>query len=88
MATVTATEFIRNFSAYQRLVSTEPVEVTEQGQVAGVYVSPEDAALLRRIRESRVAYAVSEIPEDIWQSIDRAVPDDEMRALDRLLDTP
>ena len=86
MATVTASEFIRNFGTYQRLVAREPVEVTAHGKVAGVYVSPEDAAILKSIRDSRRAYHVSEIPEDIWEAIAKAEPDEEMRALDRLLD--
>jgi hypothetical protein len=56
MPTVSVAEFIRNFGTFQRMVAREPIEVTSRGKVAGVYVSAEDAALLKRIRASRQAY--------------------------------
>ena len=56
MPPVSTAEFIRNLGTFQRMVAREPIEVTSHGKIAGVYVSAEDAALLKRIRASRPAY--------------------------------
>lgn len=86
MPTVPASEFIRNFGTYQRLVAREPVAVTAHGRIAGVYVSPEDAALLERIRGTRKAFSISEVPDDIMEAIRNTVPDPETAALNHLMD--
>ncbi|GEO38330.1 hypothetical protein SAE02_24780 [Skermanella aerolata] len=56
MPPVSTAEFIRNLGTFQRMVAREPIEVISHGKIAGVYVSAEDAALLKRIRASRPAY--------------------------------
>lgn len=86
MPTVSAAEFVRNFGTYQRTVQREPVEVTSHGKLAGVYVSPEDAALLKRVKAGRIAYAPEELPDDIADAIRSAEPSPQSAALDHLMD--
>ena len=86
MPTVSAAEFVRNFGTYQRTVQREPVEVTSHGKLAGVYVSPEDADLLRRIKSGRIAFTPEEATPDLADAIRDARPAQESRALDHLME--
>jgi PHD/YefM family antitoxin component YafN of YafNO toxin-antitoxin module len=86
MPTVSAAEFIRNFGTFQRMVAREPIEVTSHGKIAGVYVSAEDAALLKRIRASRQAYHPWELPDELREALRKAEPGSESDGLDHLMD--
>ena len=86
MPTVSAAEFIRNFGTFQRMVAREPIEVTSHGKIAGVYVSAEDAALLKRIRASRPAYHPWELPDEFREALRKAEPGSESDGLDHLMD--
>jgi hypothetical protein len=86
MATASAAEFIRNFGTFQRMVAREPIEVTSHGKIAGVYVSAEDAALLKRIRASRQAYHLWELPDEFQEALRKAEPGSESDGLDHLMD--
>jgi hypothetical protein len=86
MPTVSAAEFIRNFGTFQRMVAREPIEVTSHGKIAGVYVSAEDAALLKRIRASRQAYHPWELPDEFREALGKAEPSSESDGLDHLMD--
>jgi len=62
------------------------IETTSRGKVAGVYISAEDAALLKRIRASRQAYHPWELPDDLREALQKAEPSLESAALDHLMD--
>lgn len=85
MGTVSSAEFVRQFGSIQRQVQRETVAVTSYGKVVGYYVSAEDGELLMRVKAARQAYHPSELPDDLWDDIDRAVPSASARALDFLM---
>ncbi|MFV3128483.1 hypothetical protein [Niveispirillum sp. KHB5.9] len=86
MGTVTSAEFVRQFGTIQRQVQRETVTVTSYGKVVGHYISPEDGELLRQAKAARKAYHPSELPDELWDEIDRAQPSAAARALDRLME--
>lgn len=86
MPTVTASEFVRNFGKYREQVAREQITVTDQGKVTGVFISADDAALLALAKESRQACHVRDLPADLRDAVRTAAPDDEMLALDRLME--
>ena len=45
---VSATEFTRNFSSYQRSVQVEPIEVQSHDKVTGYFLSPEHFERVQR----------------------------------------
>ncbi len=85
--TVAATEFCRNFAAYQRQVQRGPIEVQSHGRPTGYFISPEDFEHYQRvIAASRKAYHPSELPAHIQEAIRTARMSSEHDHLNALID--
>lgn len=86
-AVVAATEFTRNFTAYQRQVQREPIEVRCHERVTGFFVSPETFQRVQEIlAASRRAYHPSELPEHLKEAIRDARMGSEYDHLNALMD--
>jgi hypothetical protein len=84
---VSATEFTRNFSSYQRSVRVEPIEVQSHEKVTGYFLSPEAFERVTQILlASRRAYHPSELPEHLKAAIKDARMAPEHDHLNALLD--
>lgn len=86
MSAVPVSEFARDFPAYRASARREPVVLESEGEVAGYFVLPDDAALLAHIKANRQAYYVSELPADLMQAIEDAEPPAESYVLNALVD--
>jgi hypothetical protein len=86
-AVVTATEFVRNFSSYQRSVQVEPIEVRSHEKVTGYFLSAEAFDRVAQIlAASRRRYHPSELPEHLKAAIKDARMGAEHEHLNALLD--
>jgi hypothetical protein len=84
---VSATEFTRNFSSYQRSVRVEPIEVQSHDKVTGYFLSPEHFERVKEILlASRRAYHPSELPRHVMAAIKDAKMAPEHDHLNALLD--
>jgi hypothetical protein len=84
---VSATEFTRNFSSYQRSVRVEPIEVQSHEKVTGYFLSPEAFERVTQILlASRRAHHPSELPEHLKAAIKDARMAPEHDYLNALLD--
>ncbi|MBL8630530.1 MAG: type II toxin-antitoxin system Phd/YefM family antitoxin [Rhodospirillaceae bacterium] len=70
-ASVTATEFAKNFGRYQdQALSGEPVRVTSHGRVVGGFISEADLRHFEQLkRRERQALVVGQLPEDVVAGI-------------------
>jgi len=86
-AVVSATEFVRNFAAYQRSVQVEPIEVRAHEKVTGYFLSAEVFERVAQIlAASRRRYHPSELPEHLKAAIRDARMRPEHNHLNALMD--
>jgi len=70
MATVTASEFAKNFGRYRERAQREPVAVTSHGRTSGYFVSPEDFREYQTLKAgARQAIRVVDLPREIIEAI-------------------
>ena len=70
---VPETEFTRDFGSYLAQAQLEPVPVSNQGRIAGYFISPEDYEEFERLRKGRSRLADPDLPEEaIWKSVSSA----------------
>jgi hypothetical protein len=73
MPTVDATTFQREFGRYRDEARNEPVKVTSQGRIVGVFLSSHDLEHYEQLkRRERQVYVAGEIPDDIVAAIETA----------------
>lgn len=83
---VPAAEFTRNFGRYRMRAQREAVPVSSHGRITGYFVGPDEYEEFRRYRESRRAFATSELPEGKIQAIAESHMDPRHDHLNKLLD--
>ena len=69
MTTVTASELQKNFGKYQVQAQRQPIKVTSHGRDSVALISAEDYERYRAM-DTRRAYHVSDVPEDIAQALE------------------
>lgn len=87
MASVTATEFARNFGKYKEEAQREPVAITSHGRISGYFVAAREYAELCRLRKfERRVYRVDNLPKEIVDAIKTTRMDPRHDHLNALLD--
>ena len=84
MTIVAATEFTRNFRAYNLQAQTEPVKVTNHGKIDGAYISARDLEILEAAKKSQPRHwTPGTLPQDLFDQIMQArVPDEHANMVD------
>jgi hypothetical protein len=86
-AIVAATEFCRDFATYQIHAQREPIEVRDDGKVAGYYISADEYQRVARILlASRHPYDPSELPPYLVDAIRNTRMGPEHDSLNSLMD--
>ena len=74
MATVTASEFQKNFGVFKEMAQREPVKVTSNGQESVVLISADEYARYLKLKKSQYACGgevTEEFKKDVAASIER-----------------
>jgi hypothetical protein len=85
-ATVTASEFTRNFGRYRMQAQREPVAVSSHGQVTGYFVGPDDYQEFKRFQEQRHSFNTEEISDKKIKAIAGSRMDPRHAHLNAILD--
>ncbi len=73
MPTVDTATFQRDFARLRAETPREPIRVTSDGHVVGIFLPPEDLEHFERLkRRERQVYVAGEIPDDIVAAIEAA----------------
>jgi hypothetical protein len=73
MQTIDASTFQRDFGRYQEAAQGEPIQVTSDGRVVGVFMSLQDHEHYQRLKQrERHVYVAGEIPDDVIEAIENA----------------
>jgi prevent-host-death family protein len=73
MARVTAAQLTKQFGAYSETAQREPVTITKHGRDSLVLISVEAYERLKSF-DTREAFLVSELPDDIIEALEKAEP--------------
>jgi PHD/YefM family antitoxin component YafN of YafNO toxin-antitoxin module len=73
MATVTSTEFQKNVGLYNDMAQREPVIITKQKRESLVVLSFDEYSRLKMM-DTRRAFLVSEMPDDLIDALEKAEP--------------
>ena len=83
---VPASEFIRKFGQYRRMVAQrEAVAVSSHGSITGYFIAPGEYEGFRRFRERRRSFATAELPGEKVKAIGASRMDARHAQLDALL---
>ena len=83
---VPASEFIRKFGQYRRMVAQrEAVAVSSHGSITGYFIAPGEYEEFRRFRERRRSFATAELPGEKVKAIGASRMDARHAQLDALL---
>jgi len=73
MASVTATEFAKNFGLHKEQAQREPIAITSYGRISGYFVSEQEFNELQRLRKfERRVYKLKNLPPEIAEAIKSA----------------
>ncbi len=87
MVAVTATEFAKNFGRYKEEAQRAPIEITSYGRTSGYFLSSHAYEEYQRYKaDSRRAYHISELPDEVADAIEGATMDAAHDHLNSLLD--
>lgn len=87
MASVTATEFIKNFGRHNTDVQREPIAVTNHGRITGYYVAAHEFEdMKKKVEGMRKSHTLKTLPDHLWKALMESKVDPEYDHLNALLD--